>query len=162
MDSSTKPAPQSAIEIPPLSMTAPRQWSTGLCDCCKDCSSCCLTCWCPFITFGQIAEIVDKGTISCAMHATIYCLLSYTTGCECVYSYIYRSKLRQQYMLPEQPCNDCLVHCCCECCALCQEYRELKHLGFNPSLGWEGNPASKNERVVLPVMPPAVPGEMER
>ncbi|KAJ0726953.1 putative PLAC8 motif-containing protein [Helianthus annuus] len=69
------------------------------------------------------------------MHGTIYCLLYCVTGCECIYTYMYRSKLRQQYMLPEQPCNDCLVHCCCESCALCQEYRELKYRGFTPSLG---------------------------
>ncbi|CDP21865.1 unnamed protein product [Coffea canephora] len=36
-------------------------WSSGLCDCIKDCRSCCLTCWCPCITFGRVAEIVDKG-----------------------------------------------------------------------------------------------------
>ncbi|KAK2994777.1 hypothetical protein RJ640_001683 [Escallonia rubra] len=40
----------------------PSQWSTGLCDCASDCSNCCITCWCPCITFGQIAEIVDKGS----------------------------------------------------------------------------------------------------
>ncbi|KAJ0726950.1 putative PLAC8 motif-containing protein [Helianthus annuus] len=47
---------------PQQPMTAPSQWSTGLCDCGKDSSSCCLTCWCPCITFGRIGEIVDKGT----------------------------------------------------------------------------------------------------
>ncbi|KAK4791067.1 hypothetical protein SAY86_031480 [Trapa natans] len=36
----------------------PRQpWTTGLCHCC------CLTCWCPCIAFGRIAEIVDRGSI---------------------------------------------------------------------------------------------------
>ncbi|KAI8538189.1 hypothetical protein RHMOL_Rhmol09G0083000 [Rhododendron molle] len=37
-------------------------WSTGLCDCFDDVNNCCLTCWCPCITFGRIAEIVDKGS----------------------------------------------------------------------------------------------------
>lgn len=42
--------------------------------------------------------------------------------------------MRKQYMLPESPCGDCLLHFCCEFCALCQEYRELKHFGFDMSI----------------------------
>ncbi|KAL3501925.1 hypothetical protein ACH5RR_036374, partial [Cinchona calisaya] len=40
----------------------PGTWSTGLCDCFSDVPNCCLTFWCPCITFGQLAEIVDKGS----------------------------------------------------------------------------------------------------
>ncbi|MFS8028697.1 putative PLAC8 motif-containing protein [Helianthus anomalus] len=122
-------------------------------------SFCWLTCWCPCITFGRIGEIIDKGTTSCGVHGALYSLLCLLTGCECIYSCMFRSKLRKQYMLPEQPCNDCLVHCCCEWCALCQEYREIKHRGFDPSFGWEGNPARQNQGVV---MPPVGPKEMTR
>jgi len=43
--------------------------------------------------------------------------------------------MRAQYDLPEAPCMDCLVHFCCEACALCQEYRELKNRGFDLSIG---------------------------
>ncbi|KAK6242350.1 hypothetical protein SCA6_007739 [Theobroma cacao] len=39
-------------------------WSSGLCDCFSDWKNCCITCWCPCVTFGQIAEIVDKGSSS--------------------------------------------------------------------------------------------------
>ncbi|PPS06883.1 hypothetical protein GOBAR_AA13766 [Gossypium barbadense] len=38
------------------------RWSSGLCDCFSDWRNCCITCWCPCVTFGQIAEIVDKGS----------------------------------------------------------------------------------------------------
>ncbi|KAH9771900.1 cell number regulator 2 [Citrus sinensis] len=31
--------------------SAPKPWSTG-----------CLTCWCPCVAFGRIAEIVDRGS----------------------------------------------------------------------------------------------------
>ncbi|KAH7834882.1 hypothetical protein Vadar_020596 [Vaccinium darrowii] len=41
---------------------SPGPWSTGLCGCCEDVSSCCLTCWCPCVAFGRIAEIVDRGS----------------------------------------------------------------------------------------------------
>jgi len=43
--------------------------------------------------------------------------------------------MRQQYMLKDSPCCDCLVHCCCESCALCQEYRELENRGFDMERG---------------------------
>lgn len=43
--------------------------------------------------------------------------------------------MRQQYLLKKSPCGDCLVHCFCEACALCQEYRELKNQGVDMSIG---------------------------
>ncbi|KAK2635841.1 hypothetical protein Ddye_030633 [Dipteronia dyeriana] len=114
-------------------------WSTGLCDCCDDVNTCCLTCWCPCITFGRIAEIVDRGSTSCGVSGALYTLILCLTGCSCLYSCFYRSKLRGQYFLEERPCTDCCIHCCCEGCALCQEYRELMHHGFDMSIGWHGN-----------------------
>ncbi|KAF8389973.1 hypothetical protein HHK36_024493 [Tetracentron sinense] len=113
----------------------PATWSTGLCDCGDDVGNCCITCWCPCITFGQISEIVDKGTSSCVANGAIYTLIALLTGCRCIYSCYYRSKLRRQYSLTEGSCPDFLVHCCCESCALCQEYRELKNRGFDMSIG---------------------------
>ncbi|KAL5993958.1 Protein CADMIUM RESISTANCE 2, partial [Asimina triloba] len=117
----------------------PTPWSTGLCDCCDDVGNCCLTCWCPCVTFGQVAEIVDRGSSSCGASGALYALIMFVTGCSCLYSCFYRSKMRRQYALLENPCNDCLVHCCCESCALCQMYRELKNRGFDMKLGWHGN-----------------------
>ncbi|XP_020519883.1 cell number regulator 2-like [Amborella trichopoda] len=126
----------------------PLPWSTGLCDCCEDPANCCLTCCCPCITFGQIVEIIDRGTSSCGGSGALYAILMYMTGCACCYSCFYRSKLRGQYYLQETPCGDCLVHCCCELCALCQEYRELNYRGFQMSLGWHGNMERPNLAVV--------------
>uniref|UniRef100_A0A453GP61 Uncharacterized protein n=1 Tax=Aegilops tauschii subsp. strangulata TaxID=200361 RepID=A0A453GP61_AEGTS len=50
------------------------KWSVGLCDCFGDSGTCCLTCWCPCITFGRIAEVVDGGSSSCCMHGTLCAL----------------------------------------------------------------------------------------
>ena len=94
-----------------------------------------MTCLCPCITFGQIAEIIDRGSTSCGTSGALYTLVMLLTGCQCVFSCFYRAKMRAQYGLRESPCADCLVHCCCECCALCQEYRELKKPGFDMKLG---------------------------
>ncbi|KAL8249827.1 hypothetical protein R6Q59_006695 [Mikania micrantha] len=58
--------------------------------------------------------------------------------------------MRQQYILPEKPCNDCLVHFCCEPCAICQEYRELKYRGFDVSFGWQGTMEMQNRVIVTP------------
>ncbi|XXG40951.1 hypothetical protein AAC387_Pa01g1533 [Persea americana] len=146
---------------PPIQVQpqAPVPWSTGLCDCCDDVYSCCITCWCPCITFGQIAEIVDRGSSSCAVSGALYMLLLCVTGCSCLYSCFYRSKMRGQYFLEETPCADCLVHCCCEPCAMCQEYRELKSRGFDLSIGWKGNLEKQNRGLTLP---PAIEGGMRR
>ncbi|KAK6146743.1 hypothetical protein DH2020_020612 [Rehmannia glutinosa] len=110
-------------------------WSTGLCDCFSDFSN------------------------SCGQSGALYTLLACVTGCPCFYSCFYRSKMRQQYLLHESPCGDCLVHCFCESCALCQEYRELKNRGFDMSIGWHGNVERQNRGVV---MAPITEGEMSR
>lgn len=141
----------------------------------------CITCWCPCITFGQIAEIIDRGSscksperricssdvhlviekekkenrkmevaevnvilcyfftyvnAACVVSGALYMFLLCATGCSCLYSCFYRSKMRGQYLLEESPCGDCIVHCCCEPCAMCQEHRELRSRGFDMSIGW--------------------------
>ncbi|KAK3421497.1 protein PLANT CADMIUM RESISTANCE 2 [Eucalyptus grandis] len=133
-------------------------WSTGLCGCFDDIKSCCITYWCPCITFGQISEILDKGETTCVMNCAIYTLICWLTSCACLYSCCYRTKLRREFGLKEDPCNDCLVHCCCMYCALCQEYRELKSRGFNMEKGWAGN--ARQQREVA--MAPKVEGGMRR
>ncbi|KAG7942071.1 hypothetical protein I3843_16G080800, partial [Carya illinoinensis] len=137
-----KPAnPQSAPQTLPPQPYAARpkvQWSTGLCDCFDDPSNCCVTYCCPCITFGRIAEIVDRGQTSCVSASRIYVALA-SIGCACLYTCTYRTKLRGVYSLQEDPCADCCVHFWCTHCALCQEYRELKNRGFNPAIGWIAN-----------------------
>ncbi|KAF7808642.1 protein PLANT CADMIUM RESISTANCE 2-like [Senna tora] len=138
--------------LPPPYRVQPKprvDWSTGLCDCTSDVRNCCITCWCPCITFGQIAEIVDKGSTSCGASGALYTLVACVTGCACLYSCFYRSKMRQQYLLKEQPCCDCLIHCCCESCALCQEYRELQNRGFDLRIGWHGNVEQRNRELAM-------------
>ncbi|XP_044488912.1 protein PLANT CADMIUM RESISTANCE 2-like [Mangifera indica] len=126
----------------------PGKWSSGLCHCCDDVSTCFVTCFCPCITFGQIADIVSKGSSPCAASGAIYGLLA-MTGFACLYSCFYRSSLRAQYDLAESPCVDCLVHFFCEACALCQEYRELQDRGFDMGIGWEANMDRQKRGVII-------------
>ncbi|XP_059452963.1 cell number regulator 4-like [Corylus avellana] len=109
----------------------PGQWSTGLCGCFEDCGNCCLTAFAPIVTFGRTAELLDEGRTSCFNPASSF----YCGGA--FFSYKYRTKLRALYSLPEEPCGDFCVHCWCSSCAICQEYRELKNRGFDPSNGWD-------------------------
>ncbi|KAM3705434.1 hypothetical protein ACJW31_03G080300 [Castanea mollissima] len=145
----------------PASFQAPVPWSSGLYDCCHDVSNCCLTCWCPCITFGRIADIVDKGSKTTGFSEVVYALIANLIGCGCLYSYPYRTKIRQQYMLEEKPCGDCLVHFCCEPCALCQEYRELEARGFDMTIGWKGN-VEKRTGGVMATTAPVFQGSMNR
>ncbi|KAH1091580.1 hypothetical protein J1N35_018837 [Gossypium stocksii] len=142
------------------SITTPNsaQWTTGLFDCFDDSSNCFMTWCCPFITFGRNVEIIDRGKTSPADAARTYYILG-SFGFAFCYSYPYRKKLREQFSLKEQPCGDCLVHCCCIQCALCQEHRELINRGLDPTIGWAANVARmiQNEKVA-----PAVEAGMNR
>ncbi|KAL9352448.1 hypothetical protein Peur_055128 [Populus x canadensis] len=115
--------------VPPPSQFPEGQWSTGICNCFDDPSNCLLTCFCPCITFGRIAEILDRGNTSCRLQGLIYCAMSHI-GCAWLYGGIYRSKLR--------------------------EYRELKNHGADPSLGWQANVEKWNQEGLKP--PLAAPG----
>ncbi len=56
------------------------------------------------------------------------CLLMYCCPCfACIFGGSYRGDLRKKYNLPDDPCSDCCVYCCLPSCAVCQEFRELKH-----------------------------------
>jgi Cys-rich protein (TIGR01571 family) len=100
--------------------------------------------FCPCITFGQIANMVSRGSLSYYFFLCFYRLCSKWHNLWSYFGFywfgmlvlvFYRSKLRGQYDLDESPCVDCLVHFCCETCALCQEYRELKNCGFDMGIG---------------------------
>lgn len=44
----------------------------------------------------------------------------------CIGAAINRGKIRDRYLINGSFCEDCLTHCLCSCCALCQEYSEVK------------------------------------
>ncbi|BBM98074.1 hypothetical protein MPTK1_1g10640 [Marchantia polymorpha subsp. ruderalis] len=101
------------------------EWSTGLYDCMNDCDTCCWGCWCPCVLVGKNVEVLDEGATSCCTAGTLFCLLQYCVGVGCIYTCIYRGRLRQKYGLPPGPCGDCLTDCCCQACSICQVTREL-------------------------------------
>ncbi|CAH2036205.1 unnamed protein product [Thlaspi arvense] len=114
-------------------------WTSGLFDCMNDGENAIITCCFPFVTFGQIAEVTDEGATSCGTGGILYGLICCLFGIPCVYSCTFRAKIRNKFGLPDAPAPDWTTHCFCEYCALCQEYRELKNRGLDPSIGWSGN-----------------------
>ncbi|OIV94124.1 hypothetical protein TanjilG_29224 [Lupinus angustifolius] len=134
-------------------------WSTGLCHCCSDCHSCCLTLWCPCISFGRIAEITDKGTSSCCVQGTLFFILAGFAHVASCYACIYRTKLRRLYGIEGNQCKDCLASCLCIHLSICQSYRELQARGFDLSAGWNGNVEMRSRGVMEA---PAVAGAMSR
>ncbi|XP_059655363.1 cell number regulator 2-like [Cornus florida] len=129
-------------------------WSTGLCDCFSDCRVCCLTFFCPCITFGRIAEILSRGSTSCCVSGTMCTLMGGThhLAFHNFYTSTYRTKLKKHYSIEPNQCEDCLIHMCFQKCALCQEYRELQQRGFEMSIGWEKN-VEKQTRGVTTMAP---------
>ncbi|XP_074291241.1 protein PLANT CADMIUM RESISTANCE 12-like [Silene latifolia] len=113
------------------------RWTTGFHDCCEDRNFCLKTCFCPWTTMGEIAEIVSGGATTKQEACCRYSILP--SGWRAMYAAKFRRQLRETFKLPEEPHGDCLVHDCCCICALTQEYRELKNRGADPSLGWQGN-----------------------
>ncbi|KAK1267170.1 Protein PLANT CADMIUM RESISTANCE 6 [Acorus gramineus] len=114
-------------------------WTTGLFDCMDDPTNALMTALFPCMTFGQIAEIIDGGHTSCGTSGMMYGCIACLVALPCLISCGYRTKLRAKYDLLEVPAPDWLTHFLCECCALCQEYRELRNRGLDPALGWYGN-----------------------
>ncbi|KAL5544734.1 hypothetical protein UlMin_008518 [Ulmus minor] len=137
---------QAGIGIP-MPNPVINEWKTGLFGCMDDPMNAVITLLFPCITFGQIAEIIDNGGTSCATSGMLYGLIAFLIGCPCIMSCTYRTKLRNKFGLLESPLPDWFAHCLCEYCAICQEYRELKARGLDPSIGWQGNVARQMQQV---------------
>ncbi|KAJ3694808.1 hypothetical protein LUZ60_000185 [Juncus effusus] len=128
-----------------------QSWSTDLSDCFDDLDSCCLTLFCPCISFGRIAHIVDKGQTSVGRSAALWCVcLCFFIEFQWLYTCCYRSDLRKQFNIEETPCCDCCVELFCGWCSLCQMYRELKNRGFHMDSGYVANIERMNARRMQP------------
>ncbi|GLJ16334.1 hypothetical protein SUGI_0276200 [Cryptomeria japonica] len=101
-------------------------WSAGFFDCHEDRCTCCMTAIAPCVAFGSIARFADDASaLACVMRGSLYCVLL-MVGLHCCYSCGYRERLRMKLQLPGNRTSDFLVHCLCDCCALCQEYHQVK------------------------------------
>ncbi|XP_074371064.1 protein PLANT CADMIUM RESISTANCE 7-like [Apium graveolens] len=155
------PSPRPAVGYPQNQLNVGTEsWSTELFGCLEDPQNALITAFFPCVTFGQIAEIIDNGHSTCTTQGVLYGAALACLGMPCLVSCSYRTKLRSQYQLMETPAPDWFTHCFCEPCALCQEYRELRHRGFDPSIGWQGNLSLQQRNYAM--TPPANPGMMNK
>lgn len=129
-------------------------WSSGLFDCHEDETNAVMTAFLPCVTFGQIAEVMDQGEMTCPLGSLIYALMMPALCSQWLMGSSYRKRLRERYNLVEAPYTDIISHVFCPCCSLCQEFRELRKRGLDPSLGWNGilaqRQAAQHETVEVP------------
>lgn len=116
-------------------------WTTGLLGCLEDYDSCCCTLICPCVVVGQNIEIISDGVTGCGAGGVLFYLLTEFTMLGCLYTCLYRTRLRHKYMLPDHPCPDLCLHFFCWSCSVCQETRELKNRGWDPSITYNANVA---------------------
>ncbi|RRT70988.1 hypothetical protein B296_00035986 [Ensete ventricosum] len=127
-------SPYTSSAMPGRARGSITPWSTGLCHCMDDPGNCKNTYPSCICLLGVPIFRVPHCGLLLPSSGAVYGLLC-LTGMACLYSCFYRSRLRGQHDLEEGPVPDCLIHCCCEPCALCQEYRELRNRGFDMGIG---------------------------
>ncbi|KAK6521808.1 hypothetical protein TWF506_002012 [Arthrobotrys conoides] len=126
-----QPTPQPQMEHKGVTNHAgkPGAWEHGMCSCFGDCGKCCMTFWCPCITYGKIQHRLRNNDMSghsnCNGHCWGFCALG-ICGVQWVMSMMQRGEIRQRYNLEGSGCGDCCRHFWCECCVLIQEDRETE------------------------------------
>ncbi|XP_078525581.1 cornifelin-like [Lissotriton helveticus] len=105
-------------------------WSSGICDCCEDCSVCCCAFWC--CPCFQCQTVSGFGECLCLPLIDLLCIActGYLTGvytCACVpISMAMRTGIRQRYKIQGSIWDDWCKLCWCYCCSWCQVAREIK------------------------------------
>ncbi|PAA60656.1 hypothetical protein BOX15_Mlig011696g1 [Macrostomum lignano] len=100
----------------------PRDWTSGLCGCCEDFSSCCCIWLCgPCYLCCCLSERMGESCctpvcLSCAHPGMFLPVL------------LYRTKLRSKYNIRGSAIDDCCCAMCCSACTACQIKRELDYI----------------------------------
>jgi Cys-rich protein (TIGR01571 family) len=131
--------------IPQQQVMVGNPWQTSLFDCHVDQTNAAFTTILPCVTFGQVAEVLDEGELTCPLGSFMYMLMIPALCSHWVLGSKYRAKLRKKYNLVEAPYEDALSHILFPTCALAQEYRELQLRGLPPALGWNGILAAQQQ-----------------
>ncbi|KAI5807201.1 PLAC8 family-domain-containing protein [Geopyxis carbonaria] len=111
-------------------MSETRPWSNGLFSCCSPFGTCCMASWCPCILFGKTKyRVRNNGSLEgyscCNGPCNLYCLAQLVTPLRLMMSRNLRAEIREQHNLEGGSCGDCFKACCCECCSLVQQEKEV-------------------------------------
>ncbi|BFZ09593.1 hypothetical protein BsWGS_12632 [Bradybaena similaris] len=93
-----------------------RSWTSSVCSCLNDCTSCILGAWCLPILLCRISNRLNE----CAL----------VTCCTCGGFMALRTKLRTMGGIRGSICSDCLMTFCCGPCVACQMSREMDCMGL--------------------------------
>jgi len=94
-------------------------WSHGVCGCFDNCGLCVISYFVPCYQFGKNAEALGHGC--CA-----YGCLFFVPIANLFVAAGLRGEIRQQKGIDGTYCNDLMLWCCCNFCALVQEAQELQ------------------------------------
>ncbi|XP_047443583.1 cornifelin homolog A-like [Mugil cephalus] len=112
------------------------EWTSGLCDCFEDASTCCYGFWCcPCLACtvsGRFGEnyCLPLCDVASAWTGTLYgfplCVPPAVLSM--------RASMRNRYGIKGSLCKDIAVACFCQLCAWCQMHRELKNREKAPTV----------------------------
>ena len=90
------------------------QYKTPLCACCNDLGICIYGFCCPCcLNANNLAVLRSE---NCGFY---HCLFPFS-------AFHIRQIIKEKRKITIDPCDDCLIICCCYYCAICQDARELK------------------------------------
>ncbi|KAF2825772.1 PLAC8-domain-containing protein [Ophiobolus disseminans] len=138
------------IAHPNMESESSKDWSSSLCSCAPDPSTCLTGLFCPCILYGRTAyrlsqKSAKKDPTDMLGHSATngHCMLmSVSCGLWWLFPMLQRTRIRHAYKLGGSMAGDLLRGCCCCCCVAVQNEREVKGRE-EASMRWAG-PASSD------------------
>ena len=136
------------IAHPNMESVTSKEWSTSLCSCSPDPSTCLTGLFCPCILYGRTSyrlsqKSAKKDPTDMLGHSATngHCMLmSISCGLWSLFPMLQRTRVRHAYKLAGSLGGDLLKGCCCCCCVAVQNEREVR-MREEASRRWAG-PAS--------------------
>lgn len=107
----------------------PRDWESGLCDCCSPMGTCCWGFWLPCCLFGKTQSRLADPALKEHSYLNGNCCLYYLTaqvGFHWVLLMIRRGEIRNRFGIEGSGCGDCCTSYWCPCCVMIQHEKEVE------------------------------------